>query len=302
MPDTSDYENVDCLLCGSSNHRIILKEKTSIVKCLNCGLVYTNPRLKDSLNRKIFSEQGDFDVIRYNYLKAWEIPKFNEVLISIEHFIKPGKILDVGCGNGNFLNCAMNRGWDTYGVDLNPASFEPCSKFGKIFIGNISEAGLQDNFFDAIFSSSTFCYFTEPLVFLKETFRILRPGGVIFIEGIPNIGSLHSRINIKKYIEPYPPEQVSFYFDRKHLRTLTLKSGLNVINIRTPGIKGIFHFLFSKNNEKPFFENHLPDDLEHTEVQLREKLYIRIVKSAVNGILGIFSLGYQLALFAKKPE
>jgi SAM-dependent methyltransferase len=280
----------------------VLKANTDIVRCSDCGLFYTNPRIKDSLNREVISEQGELDIVRYNALKHWEIPRFNEELIKIEKVVRPGKILDVGCGNGNFLSCASQRGWEPYGVDLNPVSLEPCSKFGKIFIGTIFDAGFRVNYFDAIFSSSTFCYFTNPLEFLKEAFRILKPEGVIVITGIPNIKSLESRINQKYYIEPYPPEQVSYYFDRSHLKKLVYHTGLEIVSIRTSGLGRMILNRSSDSYSVPKKTRAESEEAFSDPISVRQKLYTRIIKSNVNGVLNLFSLGYHLTLFARKPK
>ncbi|MGA2669235.1 MAG: class I SAM-dependent methyltransferase [Ignavibacteria bacterium] len=302
MYDITGFEQVNCLLCGSSCYKVLLKHNTNVVKCLDCGFVYSNPRIKEEYNRQNISGQGDFDIVRYNALRDHEIPRFNEQLKKIEKIKDHGKILDIGCGNGNFLECAKHRGWETYGVDINPSSLKPCSKFGSIYIGTVHEAKYQDDFFDVIFSSSTFYYLTDPLVFLKETTRILKPGGLIFITGILNIKSLAARINIERYIRPYPPEQVSFYFDKKHLKILMNRSGLKKITLRTSGLgSGRVKLSVKGNNE----ESNVRKENVRSAVQkdsLNRNIFKRMARSVVNGFLDFFGLGYHITMYASKEK
>ncbi|RPI16985.1 MAG: class I SAM-dependent methyltransferase [Ignavibacteriae bacterium] len=301
MDNNKIFEYRTCLLCGSKDYKIVYKGKTNIVKCLNCGLTYSNPGIREDVNINIISGHRDRDVKRYNNLKDYQLPRFVEELEAIERIIKPGKILDVGCGNGNFLECAKNRGWETYGVDINPASLEPCSNHGKIFIGSLHDAKFQNDFFDVVFSSSTFCYMSHPLKFLEDVKQILKPGGMLVIIGVPNVTSLDSFIKYESLVKPYPPDQVSYYFRKKDLRKIVKNIGLEVFRLKTLGF-GISTVklpedIDSNSPEKKEFKTEIPP--------LAKAASKGILKSAIkpvaNTLLNLFNLGYNFKLYCRKP-
>lgn len=97
--------------------------------------------------------------------------------------IKPGfKLLEIGCGRGEFLESFQKAGLDCYGVDLS----DYCSKnkvnlkvrCQDIFKEHIS---YPDNFFDVVYHKSLLEHFYSPENVMKETFRVLKPGGLIII-------------------------------------------------------------------------------------------------------------------------
>ncbi|MDP3790113.1 MAG: class I SAM-dependent methyltransferase, partial [Candidatus Omnitrophota bacterium] len=159
--------NKDCILCEKSDYRVLYKASggmrdvdpgvyrcTStghgsfgqIVKCNSCGLVYINPRRDDAEILKDYSEVVDD---KYLNEKKYRLLTFNRSLELIKKYKKSGKILDIGCYIGTFLEAARQDGWDTYGVEpsrwaaayarkelgLNvlEGAVEECSKFGTDF-------------------------------------------------------------------------------------------------------------------------------------------------------------------------
>lgn len=99
---------VPCNLCNSDNGRELLQLNSFFVnKCQTCGLVYVNPQpSKDQIISHYFS--------RYNPIPSLEskiLKKGKRKLQVIERKIEKGKLLDVGCSYGIFLDAARRRGW-----------------------------------------------------------------------------------------------------------------------------------------------------------------------------------------------
>lgn len=150
------YEYVNCDLCGIDNTEILynVEECTgmyhhtfNLVQCKNCGLVYTNPRpprgeiakyypqetyyaYQDKFNKKdilknkikyfLIEIAGGYRERKINKLIQIIVTRIaNKLLLCIVPKIDNGKILDVGCGNGEFLLWFKHKGWDVYGVEIN---------------------------------------------------------------------------------------------------------------------------------------------------------------------------------------
>jgi SAM-dependent methyltransferase len=93
-----------------------------------------------------------------------------------------GNLLDVGCGCGAFLQAAGRRGWSACGVEINPRlaglARQVCP---DVRCGDIENAGFPDNYFDVVTLWNIFDEVLDPIGFLTEIQRVLKPGGLLFI-------------------------------------------------------------------------------------------------------------------------
>jgi len=90
------------------------------------------------------------------------------------------KLLELGCGRGEFLNEFVDNKIDGYGVDLLDycKEFFPNLKFKKSDMAN-EKLPYEDNFFDVIYSKSVIEHFHYPDKIFNEAYRVLKPGGII---------------------------------------------------------------------------------------------------------------------------
>ncbi len=106
-----------------------------------------------------------------------------------------GKLLDIGCGNGYFLYIMKKLGWNVYGIEID----EEAANFAKrnydlpIFIGSLEEANFSEGFFDVITMNHTIEHVYNPLTLLRKAYKILVPGGYIYLR-TPNIESLAHKL------------------------------------------------------------------------------------------------------------
>lgn len=102
----------------------------------------------------------------------------------LAYFKKPGRVLDVGCGVGNFLAYAKAHGWDGWGIDFDRDAIEAGKRaFGlqRLFVADL--AAFRDAHPDMRFDLVTFFDVFEHLdnhnEFLKTARSLLVPGGHI---------------------------------------------------------------------------------------------------------------------------
>lgn len=102
---------------------------------------------------------------------------------------KKSKILDLGCGEGVFIQYLVENGFDAYGIDLNYSS-------NLVTQGNILRTGLEDDSFDVITSLDVLEHlnYSEQNTALAEIYRILKPGGTAIIS-VPNLAHFSSRFS-----------------------------------------------------------------------------------------------------------
>lgn len=207
----TDQEYVTCNLCGSTNSTVLYHLKDwayqteglfSLMQC-ECGLVYLNPRptLKGIAKHYPDSYVPFYQAqIPQNKLKqVLHFFKWRSRCLQVLKIKKQGRILDVGCSSGLFLQALKQYGaWETYGVELNPHMAAIARKGGiKIVAGQLFDAHCPDNYFDVITLWDVLEHVHDPKSNLKEIHRILKPGGYLFISG-PNLNSLDAKL-FKQY-------------------------------------------------------------------------------------------------------
>lgn len=117
------------------------------------------------------------------------------------------KILDVGCGDGNFstlLKRACNPK-EVYGIEISEKGVEQAKKNGiKAYQLDIDEEDFpfEDDYFDAVFAGEVIEHLFDPDHFLDEVYRVLKPKG-IFVLSTPNLASIHNRIALLFGYQPY---------------------------------------------------------------------------------------------------
>ena len=120
-----------CDLCGFESPRVIfIKNGFNLVQCLSCNLVYVgNPPSKVELE-KLYSFDSGYRVrLRDNSAKFghdFRIAKRKYELV--KKFKKRGRILDIGCSVGFFLNVAKKNGWESFGIEISKNTAELARK------------------------------------------------------------------------------------------------------------------------------------------------------------------------------
>ena len=96
-----------------------------------------------------------------------------------------GRLLDGGCGLGEWTVYLTGRGFEVVGLDLSQATIERLSAAWpqcRFVCGDIRQTGFPDASFDAYFSWGTFEHFEQGMgECIVEAYRLLKPGGWLFI-------------------------------------------------------------------------------------------------------------------------
>lgn len=101
-----------------------------------------------------------------------------------------GKVIDVGCGNGQFLDAAKQLGWNTLGIEIDPEAVKVVRASGHDVIQGTYEAlGDFDNEIDCVICSHVLEHVHDPKSLLLAIARALKVGGTTLIS-LPNAGSI----------------------------------------------------------------------------------------------------------------
>lgn len=199
-------EKMKCKCCNSEEHSFLYEGKDrlhglagefELYTCLNCSVVAVWPQLSGDEIEKFYPE---------NYI-SYPIPIENEKSSfrkldrqygvikrrrKIEQYTKKtgGRILDIGCATGVFLNEMKLHGWEAYGVEPSVYAAEIASnQLGlNVFNGYLDQTKFEDYFFDVITLWDVFEHLPDPDNTLKIIKRILKPDGHLVIT-MPNTDS-----------------------------------------------------------------------------------------------------------------
>lgn len=230
---------IKCNLCGFEEYREkYMMGTVNIVKCKKCGLVCLNPQPSFSEIKKLYYEgyfkgKGFDKGIDYfnglKYKKGWDHIS-NSRLKNIEKFVKKGRILDIGCSFGEFLDIARKRGWEVNGVELSKFACKTSRNKFKLnpFNGTLEQAKYPSETFDVITMFEVIEHLPDPLNTLKECNRILKKNGLIIIQ-TGNVESLSAKIYGKRW--PYFLLGHLHYFSKKTISKMLEKAGFKIVKI-----------------------------------------------------------------------
>lgn len=229
-----------CKICFSSKVSGIDGTAThKLLRCGKCGVVFSNTHNPDSTYIANL-------VDHYEYIDPSEsVAMARQDLY--HHFLttiappRPGRILDIGCGFGNFLSLAKQIGWECHGVEVSQKLAERGRKLYGIAIENkpFEQTNYPDNFFDAVTLWAVFEEIDGPIALLQEVRRILRPGGVLYIRTansvfhfyIYKLRRLLSMVGLERVIPKGTSVFHLFTFSNKSLHAAFGRSGLKTVNI-----------------------------------------------------------------------
>ncbi|MDT8344353.1 MAG: class I SAM-dependent methyltransferase [Thermohalobaculum sp.] len=130
------------------------------------------------------------------------------------------RLLDVGCGNGSYLDLACGCGWQAVGVDPDPKAVAAARARGfEVHHGGIEVFDGQSDLFDAITMSHVIEHLHDPAEVLRACHRLLRPGGYLWLE-TPNIASIGHRLFGPNWRGLEPPRHLVLFNHRALCRLL----------------------------------------------------------------------------------
>lgn len=202
-------EAVSCNLCGQDSFDIfVVRKDLSLfipgdfrsVRCKNCGLVYLNPRpAADSMTEIYPDEYDQYSTApsqERSHLKRWVRRRgLHKRVQAILQYKKAGRLLDVGCATGLFLDeMRQQAGWEVQGVEISPfASAYARQQLGlEVKTGTVEDAGYPANSFDMITLWNVLEHLPDPIATLHHLHNLLKPDGLL-IFNTPNLDCLDAR-------------------------------------------------------------------------------------------------------------
>lgn len=144
-----------------------------------------------------------------------------------------GRLLDVGCGNGDLMVRMRDLGWRVTGVEPDPGAARVARERNglEVHVGQLEDARLPAGTFDAVVLSHVVEHVYDPVALLRECARVLAPGGTVMII-TPNVRSLGHRLLGRSWRGLEPPRHLHI-FDPETLASCAARAGLRPTRVRT---------------------------------------------------------------------
>jgi 2-polyprenyl-3-methyl-5-hydroxy-6-metoxy-1,4-benzoquinol methylase len=241
-----NLQRVPCNLCGAWDTRELLPERDGIadfetnelfactslayghcgpiVRCLSCGLVRQNPQPPASILVKAYQEVADE---RYEQEASGRVETFSRALRDLSRHQPGGRLLDVGCHTGIFLEVAREAGWETYGVEPSRWSADRARLRGlNVAESTLAESNFPDGFFDAITMWDVVEHLSDPFKELQRAHRLLRPGGLLALSTM-NVAAWFPRLLGRRW--PWYMQMHLYYFTPQTLRQMLERAGFEMV-------------------------------------------------------------------------
>ena len=149
----------------------------------------------------------------------------------IQKYIKSGKICDIGCSTGEFLEYIEWIG-EKYGMEVNEKAIIKSKKRGISFDKNILN---QTNFFDIVLFRGTIQHVPHPFYYIEKSYESIKPGGFLVFLSTPNMNSLYYKLFNTL---PMLDDLRNFYIpSNKTLANAVINFGFEVLEIDYPYLR-----------------------------------------------------------------
>lgn len=233
--------NYKCPWCESEKTKIHLhlkdeflsKENFQIHECLNCGLLFTEPRpTKERIGEYYKSEE----YYSHQENKKGLIPKIYENVKAINlkakykmatKGLEKGIILDIGCGVGDFLHMMEQNGWETIGIEPSADAKDIARKRMKAKLLSPEEiTNLKEESLDLITMWHVLEHVDDLKSEVQHLYRLLKRGGRLVL-ALPNFQSFDAQY-YKQFWAAYDVPRHLNHFCRKSIDKIFSNSVLRL--------------------------------------------------------------------------
>jgi 2-polyprenyl-3-methyl-5-hydroxy-6-metoxy-1,4-benzoquinol methylase len=234
-------QTLACPICGESGHQFVFrdtgydKKSYSIVRCDSCAFMYVNPQPSDEALARIYGDYygSEKDTARTEQALEFRRPVFEEIMSIIGPAPQGGgRLLDIGCGNGDFLVKARERGWTVSGIEFSgPGANFARSRGLDVKEGSFSELPYEDGTFSVVTLLDVLEHLREPLKTLVSVKRVLKPGGVLIVR-VPNTPFQLVKARVQRLTKGAAFTTMATPLHLNHFDSKSLASALRMAGLR----------------------------------------------------------------------
>lgn len=234
-----------CPWCGTPSNKTYLSVKDhflsqecfDVLECDHCGLLFTHPRPDASVIGKYYKSEEYYS---HQQNKSGFIPRLYELVKkpNLNRKVKlalgqrsVGRLLDIGCGVGDFLVAVKQRGFDVVGVEPSPdACAIAATRLGFAPLDPSALSTLPDASFDVITMWHVLEHVDDLKTEIAELSRLLKPDGSLII-ALPNFKSFDAIYYQEAWAAWDVPRHLN-HFSPASIRTIFGETDLKLLDIQ----------------------------------------------------------------------
>lgn len=266
-PKINDLDN--CNICNNNKFEKIAdnlreSDKYKIYRCIPCSHIQLLPRPNGEMEKQFYDEDKQERAIRPDVNLDKLRKNFRFDVLRRAEFIsnnlpKNKKNLDIGCGDGFFLEEMINRGYKIRGIEISKTRRELAKTFIKVPILDIdlTESYTGDERYDIVTLFHVLEHLIDPIKFCRNVSQLLAKNGCFIVE-VPNVDELLLE-TCPAYNEFYWTRAHLNYFSKKTLELVLKKAGfkkIRIMYVQRYGIDNLFNWsiIGKPQIKKPVFE------------------------------------------------
>ncbi len=286
----NNEEHKACLISGDTNIKKLRGyEKNYLVKSSSVGFVFCSKIPSESELIEVYSSK----YTREDYLSPITVLRYNKLLDQFDKYRKTNKLLDVGCGVGNFLELAKKRGWEVFGTEYTDKAIQVCQSKGiSMHQGVLTSKWFNPEEFDIITSFEVIEHINNPIEEVNNINQLLRKGGLFYFT-TPNFNALERFIlkadfNIISYPEHlcyYTPKTINYLLTNNNFKKVKLSTtGFSLTRIKTS-----IELSENRKMTEEYVSANSTD--EKLRVKIESNFFLKLIKNTLNTVLSFIGMG-----------
>lgn len=235
-----------CPLCSKESGEVVfVKNGFDHLHC-SCGMIYVADVLKDEYLNMVYADEAyaeeTHNSFRTEPRRSFISAIYEEGMALIKTCrAEPGRLLDVGCSSGLFMEFAQEQGYKASGIEPSQYAVEYAQKNGlDAHQGYFKKGSVQSDSYDLVTLWDVLEHCDKPSEILNDINDALEPGGIIFLQ-VPNVMGLAPRIMRKDcnmftgfgHINLFGPETLTNILKQCGYTDIRLQSVISEISVIT---------------------------------------------------------------------
>ncbi len=206
---------------------------------MDCGLVSLDNRFSEA---DMVTHYADYLPTDAGHIGDWgkmmkPVIKRAAQLIRSKTGRTGGRLLDVGCGYGFFLQEMQSREWQVEGIELSQQGREYAQNTWdiKVHAGPLEDLALPEHSFDVVTLFYVIEHVTDPVAVLKAVRKILKPSGLVLLRWPHSTPIVKILGPLSKYLDLYHTPYHLYDFSSETMRRLLSMTGFTDIETSIGG-------------------------------------------------------------------